>query len=49
MMKKAKYKSPRGTGKTTWLKTNLTPKVFINLLLSEQYYRYQAGSKSDSP
>lgn len=33
---------PRATGKTTWLKAKLTPKVFINLLHSEQYYRYQA-------
>lgn len=33
---------PRGTGKTTWLKRMLTPKVFINLLHSEQFFRYQA-------
>lgn len=33
---------PRGTGKTTWLKSKLTPKVFINLLHSEEFYRYKA-------
>jgi predicted AAA+ superfamily ATPase len=34
---------PRGTGKTTWLKKMLTPKVFINLLHSDQFFRYQAN------
>ena len=33
---------PRGTGKTTWLRSKLTPKVFINLLHSEEFYRYKA-------
>jgi predicted AAA+ superfamily ATPase len=33
---------PRGTGKTTWLQTALNPKVFVNLLHSEHYLRYQA-------
>ncbi len=34
---------PRGTGKTTWLKQKLSPKVFINLLHSDVFYRYKAN------
>ena len=34
---------PRGTGKTTWLKASLKPKLFINLLHSEEYLRYRAN------
>jgi predicted AAA+ superfamily ATPase len=34
---------PRGTGKTTWLKQKLSPKVFINLLNSEVFFRYKAN------
>ena len=33
---------PRGTGKSTWLAMNATPRLNIDLLHSEQFYRYQA-------
>lgn len=33
---------PRGTGKSTWVTANLTPRLTIDLLRSEQFYRYQA-------
>ena len=34
---------PRGTGKTTWLKSYFAPKAFINLLHSDLYFRYKAA------
>jgi uncharacterized protein len=33
---------PRGVGKSTWLKSKISPKVDINLLKSDQYIQFQA-------
>jgi predicted AAA+ superfamily ATPase len=37
---------PRGTGKTTWLKNNISAQIYIDLLDSENYFRLSARPSS---